>query len=153
MSFYVVHLTEQETLSVIRRRLAEYGLNFCDTPPDYRTYCLEETLGLWRAVWPIGLSMFDAQQRVGIAHIPYRLNDIPFFGIVDTSYYEASFANQTQSRITTGVFTTPSAYPPRNATEDERNAFAAESRPTLENDLNRQISRFVARLRNLGVIE
>jgi len=156
---YFVLLTEQEIFGIIRHRLAEVGIMLCDTPPDYRTYCLGQLIGIdetWSLVVPeLALDLFDARNRVGIVHLRLGVDWPPFMGTIDPETFEASFDNQSRSRITTGAIRTPrvSLGASWSKTEEERLESAATSRSQLEADLDRQITQFIARLRNLGVIK
>ena len=63
---YVVHLTEQEALEIVRNQLEQAGLNFDAVPPRY-----EHTVIYGSSSWEqdISIDLFNAEHQIGIAFI------------------------------------------------------------------------------------
>jgi len=132
---YVVHLTEQEALGIIREQLEAVGLNFDVEPPDYTV-----EVGGWRlGNQTVGLDLFDSERSVAVAHI---------FGWGDfTEAAAEAFAEQTND-ITVGVFQSGTI----NKWESATNYEFAEARETIESQLAAQVREFIDFLRNEGII-
>jgi hypothetical protein len=62
--FYVVYLTEQEALSIIRAQAEAAGLRFNAAPPDYTVDALSMLRGI-----EIGIDLFDGEKGVALALI------------------------------------------------------------------------------------
>ncbi|MCL2620857.1 MAG: hypothetical protein FWD97_08000 [Defluviitaleaceae bacterium] len=145
---YVVHMTEQEVLSIIHRRLEETGLRLCDIPPDY-------TVDRWFADSnQIGIDLFDQINNVAVSYLGFDASwgGFAFWGHSQANWAEIRFAEQTD--ITVGTFYTPIVYPNGNGifgrpTRRERE----KARPILEERLNQQINEFIELLRDEGIIE
>ena len=159
-SFYVVHLTEQEALGIIRARLEAAGLDFSATPPNY-TIGDESPFGWWDN---IGLDLFDEQKGVAIAKLSWEESNRPFSsrGRGFAALVEEEFAAQTDDFIT-AAFYNPDKFlgsawrfdddeivrvePPTIAELEE------ETRPLLEGELITQADLFIGFLRSVGVLE
>jgi len=162
---YVVHLTEQEVLGIIRRQLEAAGLDFSATPPLYTAFDDDS----WMP--HIGLNLFDAANNVAVSHISFEDNNRQFIHNV-TSAVRESFAEQTDIHV--GVFETPAHFvrdwdamgewyedengewthiPAIEPTEEEKAEVKAEVRPILEERVNEQVREFIAFLRGLGIVQ
>jgi len=97
IAFYVIYITEQEALNIIRAQLEAAGLNFGTTPPDY-------TAG-WQN---IGLDLFDEDKGVAIAQLE-RFGENARTNWKkdsrDANHITGEFAEQTDLAV--GVFYTP----------------------------------------------
>ena len=67
--FYVVHITEQEALAIIRAKLETAGLNFGTTPPDNTV-----STG-WQSA---GIDLYDEEKGVAISQISWEINSMGF---------------------------------------------------------------------------
>jgi len=118
----------------------------------------------------VGLRMFDAQNRVAVAHLTAGQDDVPFWGMVTAEEVRESFASQTD--LTIGVFTTRRFFPPWDGGwdamgrlvdgvqippdepgEEQKAQIRAEARPILEMNLDVQIHQFIRLMHDRGVIE
>jgi len=165
---YVIHLTEQEALGIIRTQLEAAGLRFSDTPPNYTVFG-DDT------VWypSVGLDLFDASNNVAVTHLNLSMSDVPFGprGRGWAELIEEEFANQTGLNV--GVFYTSSFHPrwdamgiwfeddedewihipPEEPTDKQITEAKSEARPILEEHLNNQIDRFIKHLQSIGIID
>ncbi|MCL2856579.1 MAG: hypothetical protein FWE19_02485 [Oscillospiraceae bacterium] len=163
---YVVHLTEQEAVGIIRAQLEAAGLRLNDAPPEYTA--LEEWWGP-----AIGIDLFDARRNVAITHLDWQQSHQPFMrgGRDFADMVAEDFVEQTD--ISVGVFYTSGFFPEGWAvrrhwfetddgqwdyeelsrpTDEEIARAKAEARPILEERLTAQIQEFVAFLQAEGVI-
>jgi hypothetical protein len=165
-AIYVVYLTEQETLGIIRRQLEEAGLRFGAAPPDYSVELIE-TWDESFAHEKIGISLYDGVRDVGVVNIP------PFFdgdrnGWIRWHETIAQDFAELSTDTTIGVFHMPGNRTNHGwrwceETEDgtfndpdcEESIAAAkiEARPILEANISEQVREFVATLREQGVLE
>ena len=142
-SIYVVNLTEQEVLGIVRARLEAAGLNFNATPPQHTINSCDN---FSRGPDGVGLSLFDEQKNVAIASTGLSVwRD----WILAT---EEAFARQTD--ITVGVFASPgqslgSAPQPRDEQFDES---VERSRPTLVRQLINRIDIFIFHMQSEGIL-
>jgi len=66
-AFYVVHLTEQEMLNILRAELSAAGLNFNDTPPAYTVeWEFFDDFPNGMRTLNLRLSWFNAEKNIGI---------------------------------------------------------------------------------------
>jgi len=154
---YVVHLTEQEALAMIRNELEAVGLNFeNETPP----YTIERWGGLrWRH--EIGLDLFDEEKNVAITFIN-MYDDATSSVDWDngggggshrwrTEHIATEFAEE-YPEITFGVF-----YNPSRGREwrhrDRARPHTTEEIEILTERLDNQIQTFIEQLREKGIIE
>jgi len=147
--FYLVHMTEQETLGIIREQLENAGLNLGDTPFDY-------------VADGFSIDLFDSELRVGVSQIDWRASEMsPFLWSGRVSdRVAAEFAEQTDIPI--GVFYTPTKDLGRiwmlnwngEATFGVMPTLEeiAEARTTLENDITNQVNEFIDFLRSEGIL-
>ena len=164
---YVVHITEQEALSIIRTQLEAVGLRFNDTPPNYTVFGGDS----WNPT--IGLDLFDARNNVAVSHLTWDESNIPFGwrGSQGAAEVALEFANTTD--INVGAFYTPGFFldwdamgdwvenrdgtwrhiPAREPTERQRANAKAEARPVLEERITAQVEQFISLLRAEGIIE
>jgi len=154
---YVVHLTEQEALSIIRMQLEAAGLNLAYEPPAYTTQ------GSGWGV-DIDIDFFDCPRGVAISHISWTDSNQPFTetGSRFATSVAEGFAEQTNLAV--GVFYNPGFFPrwerdddedwwnPSEPTAEEAAAAKAEARPILEERLTAQVEAFINYLRRRGII-
>ena len=170
---YVVYMTEDEALGMIRRQLEEAGLDFADALPDVH----------WQTGFAnlhMALDLFDPARHVGITHLDWGQSNMPF------SNREAAYARQVAddfyrlvegewANLSLGVFYTPSVSPGRDVPtdfnwntrasftdgewvlaqpppEDEIAKFKSTARPILEMRLAQQVEQFIRRLEAEGVL-
>jgi len=152
---YVVHLTEQEALGIIRMQLEAAGLNFMHQPPSYTT----QGSG-WGAV--IGLNLFDCERGVAISHISWEDSTQRFHETEHRFARSVAQGFAAQTDLAVGVFYNPGAFPgwewddydwmPVRPPDDEVEATKAEMRPILEARLSAQVEEFIAYLRDKGIL-
>ena len=155
---YIVHMTEQEAFGIIRARLAEFGLIFCDTPPAYTVTTHPDDFAMSWGATPtdVSLDFFDANNRVALVRQRGHYN---------RDELVEAFARLTDIHV--GVFWVPShnlhwdgwiqdedgewvQFEP--IAEQEAQA-KAEARPILEMNLDVQIHQFIRLMHDRGVIE
>ena len=104
--FYVVHITEQEALNIIRAKLEAAGLSFGDTPPENVF-----EFG-WTEVDDIRLDLFDAEKGVAISHLSWETNNTPFMSHGGSHLAEevARDFNEQLDDVAVGVFFNPGEY-------------------------------------------
>ncbi|MCL2398145.1 MAG: copper amine oxidase N-terminal domain-containing protein [Defluviitaleaceae bacterium] len=159
--FYLVHLTEQEALNIIRRQLESAGLNFDTTPPEYTAL-------------NVGLNLFDEEKGVAIVQIDWRawqpnMLMMPVYPPEPTFMERLTEGFAQQTDISVGIFRTPAMQPawlegwsalnwhwsghesePRPvATANEK----AEARAELEMQLIAQIQEFITYLQSVGILQ
>ncbi|MCL2837706.1 MAG: hypothetical protein FWE04_01375 [Oscillospiraceae bacterium] len=132
MAMYIVHLTEQEALGIIRPQLEAAGLNFSAEPPS-------ETVEVDRR--NISLDLFDAERNVAVAHTN-TWRDANLF-------IEGWECDCDDPDITIGVFQTEEIERWNRPSDDER----AEDIAKLEGQLTEQVQEFIAYLRAAGILE
>ena len=136
---YIVHLTEQEALTIIQTQLEAAGLSFGATPPKYTVDVNQRVFGIPRIV---ELGLFDSERNVAVANIHgWCWGD---GGFVEQAV--ADFAEQTD--ITIGVFQAGTINKWERTTRAER----AESRAMLEENLTAQVQEFIEFLRDEGLL-
>jgi len=101
---YVVHLTEQEALGIIRAQLEAVGFSFGDTLPAYTA--LEEWWGP-----SIGIDLYDSGRGIAVSHLNWESSNRGFSptGRNFANMVAEDFAERTD--IPVGVFYTPSVMP------------------------------------------
>jgi len=145
--FYVVHLTEQEALGIIREQLKAVGLNFNAIPPSY-------TAGGWRN---IGLDLFDEEKNIAVAQICWEESIWARSGFAE----EISREFERVSGVTVGVFYNPAADLGCTHTFDGESILlptpTAEEKeamiPYLKKYITEQVQAFIAVLQDAGIIE
>ena len=158
---YVVHLTEQEALGIIRTQLEAVGLSFNATPPEHIS-----DRGEWGA--SIGLDLFDGERNVAISLINWENSNQSFRsrGRDFADMVAADFAEQTDIPI--GVFYIPGVSlwgslrgphfdlewrPDRGEPTDEEMAeIGAVAGPILVERLTDQVEEFISFLRAEGIL-
>jgi len=169
--YYVVHLTEQEALGIIRAQLEAAGLNFSDSPPEY-TATEFEGFQFWGAESGyFGLDLFDEDKGVAVSHITWEENNMHFFshgGHRLAQEVSGAFAEQVND-ISVGVFFNPGkslgmaedwwGWDDENWTEwweEEYEAPTAErkaeARVALVENLTAQVQEFIDLLKTEGII-
>ena len=129
---YIVYLTEQEALGIIRARLEEAGLDFTATFPGY-------TID-WNGD-EIGLDLFDEQRNVAITYLNREEHHQAFTFQGRRNYadqIEKAFTEQI-SDIIVGIFYNPKVW------EGSGDAFAKEQLIT-------QADAFIAFLQSQGIL-
>jgi hypothetical protein len=157
-AIYIVYMTEQEALGMIRSRLEAAGLRFGATPPDTVTITHE-----WGSedVQPI---FYDSERDVAIAHSSWAymknhretitLPDSPFLGLFGIPGTETNLRpNGDDEWIRHRIPPTPEwigvpVSEPPETVETE----SARVRPILEADLNAQIDAFIELLQQEGIL-
>ena len=159
--FYVVHMTEQEVIGIIRNLLEAAGLNFDADPPDYIVDFVDS--GLARGLPTHDIELFDEERGVAISHISWEDNHRRFFSHGGGGLAERvteRFARQS-SGITFGVFHNPGRTVNRGwvaRTADGltlRDPFGrreAQKRAILEESVTRQVDEFIAFLQSEGIL-
>jgi len=164
---YVVHLTEQEALGIIRAQLEAAGLRFGATPPGYIAF--DDDTWLPR----IGLDLYDSANNVAVAHLSWENSNVPFswWGREGAEQVAQAFAEQTDMPV--GVFYTPGFFPgwdamgdwfededgewvhipPEDPTEEQREQALTEARPLLEERVAEQVEEFINFLREQGIVQ
>ncbi|MCL2854455.1 MAG: hypothetical protein FWE21_02425 [Defluviitaleaceae bacterium] len=148
---YVVHMTEQEALGIIRRRLEAAGLRFCDTPPNYTVFDNASSRTT------VGLSLFDKENNVAVAHIGWEADFGRFTGRWDAERAKEVFAQQTDIKVGT-FYASHFQIEGVNArigrlSRRQRREAQVEARSVLEKRLNNQIEAFIKFLHNEGIME
>jgi len=164
--FYVVYITEQEALDIIRAQLEAAGLNFDTDPPGYVATLSFDDFRPWSI--DVGLDLYDAEKGVAVAQVGQR--SAGFAEMVAEEFAE----QKTSRNITVGVFYNPYLSPDSEfgtswdwggywsdeedewidtKPSDEEIADAKEkARPILESGLNVQVQEFIAWLQAEGII-
>ena len=141
---YVIYLTEQEAINLIRTKAETAGLNLNSTPPD-------NTVNVW---WMnIGLDLYDEEKNVAMTLIDLnksgwqRCNVGYNKDIAEEARIE--FANQ-KNDITIGVFHNPDK--PFGRTEPDAAAIA-EAEERFKEQLTAQVQEFIESLQAQGIIQ
>jgi len=159
---YIVHLTEQEMLNIIRAQLEAAGLNLSATPPEYTVEA-----GWWDEL--VSLDLFDEENRVAIAHIDWQESHhaaTPRFGSFGSGMADLvaeRFSEQAED-ITFGVFYTPTRnFGSRSRWDRDTETSVATPEPSAEEmaavgpelreQLNIQVQGFINFLHETGVLE
>ena len=157
ISFYMVHLTEQEAFGIIRARLEAAGLNFDATPPGNSVSISFPFLG--DGFDDVGLDLFDIEKDVGVTHVGWLGGGRAFMPSERevAGWIGEMFAEQAGA-IEVGVFYNPGQYisggiigPRWNRRPSSRETTAA--RPILVRQLINQADMFIARLQSEGILE
>jgi len=154
---YVVHLTEQEALAMIRNELEAVGLNFESEIPSYTI----EHWGGERWERNVGIDLFDEEKNVAITFINMYSDAI---SSVDwdngggggshrwRAEYIATEFGEAYPDVIFGVF-----YNPRRGREwrhrDRERPHTDEEIEILTERLERQIHAFIEQLREAGIVE
>jgi hypothetical protein len=144
MAFYVVHLTEQEALGIIRDRLEEAGLSFgCELPDIFADVERQDSLGRTYRLRS-ELQLYDSSNYVVVALGNRWSADrvMSEFALRNECMFFTIFLNPSMS---TQIW---SSSPSDEVLKAEENRVRA----TLEESLNRQINEFIRRLRAEGII-
>jgi hypothetical protein len=144
--FYIVHLTEQETMGIIRAQLESAGLNFNSriAAPDYSYRWWDDTL--------TEIELFDPNLNVAIAQLDNQLGR-QGFGFDGERVSEAvreeleEQAAENNDPITFGVFFS------EGVGSWETDGWTKDSRPLLEEKLAAKIDAFVTLLKQDGVLQ
>ena len=145
---YVVHLTEQEALVMIRNQLEAVGLNFSDEVP---LYSVED----WY-LGAVGVDLFDEDHNVAVTFVNGHGDGTSSLSHDDCNSGCANWIREGLSEqneaITFGVFYNPSAR--RERRECGRgNPHTEEELAYLTDRLETQIAAFISQLRKEGIIE
>lgn len=136
---YVVYLTEQEALDIIRKKGEKAGLDFSAAPPDNTVTASH----IWAGEMTVGIDLFDEENSVAFSYI----HDL-WRGREFAISAREEFAKQ-EKDFSVGVFYSPMLAqhwaPP---TEEER----AVSRKELEEYLTAQVKEFIEWLQADGII-
>ena len=142
---YVVHLTEQEALGMIRTQLETAGLNFGATPPDYTVEVQDSH---------IGLDLYDADKGVAIALIDRRESGLDWDWWWNDNEERAELATDAfadlASDLSVGVFYCPGE--DYWGWDDPSDESRAELRASLEEHLTAQVEAFLDLLRAQGTL-
>jgi len=100
---YIVHLTEQDALSIVRSQFEAFGIEFNDTPPNHSVWAWRQTLDL---------TLFNEQSGISIAQFVNIDDFYPYFHQIRTHRSEiaevaAKRFEQLLNDITVGVFYNP----------------------------------------------
>ncbi|MCL2837705.1 MAG: hypothetical protein FWE04_01370 [Oscillospiraceae bacterium] len=123
---YVVQLTEQEALGIIRTRLEAAGLNFDVESPGY-------SVAVGGRI--VSLDLFDSKRNVAVAQSGASLTI-------------EQIERDNAADITVGIFRSGTIHKHDIPSRAER----TEARENLESKLDEQIQEFVAFLRNEGIL-
>ena len=140
---YVVYLTEQEALGIIRAGLENAGLGFNSRPPNHTIettiYTDWDSFGIGRDM-EIGINLYNREKNVGIAYIDGNRSS--------ARQVERAFARRHRN-ISVGAFYTPSeTIGMRSPTNREKE----NARISLEENLNRQVNDFIEWMEDEGII-
>ena len=142
--YYVVHLTEQEALNIIRPRLEVAGLDFSSAPPEssYLVYMIGYGV--------IGLELFDEDKGVGVAVLAEKDSggECPG-GIYYSNEIEKAFS-LLDPDLTVGVFYCPGEYYEGGTLTDSK---SEEMKQALEAHLSGQIDDFIELLQGKGILD
>jgi len=146
MPMYVVQLTEQESLGVIRAQLEAAGLNLSADVPDVRA-------DFWgvSAQQNIGLDLFDAEKNVAIVHVGDEVSNWRRSEFAQL----AAQAFAQQSNMPVGVFYSPSGFVDAydwNETTPFDETEKQEARMNIEASLAEQVQAFIEFLQAEGVL-
>ena len=134
LPFYVVHLTEQEALGIIRAQLETAGLNLGAIPPNYDVTVYGQN---------IGIDLFDEERNVAVVKMEQG------WSREGARRVEQEFSNQMD--INVGVFYNPEElFEVRMSPTDEQRETA---RAINEKRLVEQVQAFIALLQEQGVLE
>jgi len=153
--FYVVYLTEQEALGIIRAQLEAVGLNFNDTPPRRHGVNINR-YHAWRGR-RLGLDLFDKENNVAIAQL--LVWDINLLPREDKSISANAIAREFNGQrhgISVGVFYNPGTIinnPGNRLSEEELTERKAQARPILEERLAEQVDRLIFFLQVAGILD
>ena len=158
---YVVHMTEQEVIAIIRNLLETAGLNFGAVPPDYIVKLFGDAE--FPAITP---KLFDENKGVAISLINWEKNNMPFFshgGGELAEHVTAMFANQTDD-IAFGVFHIPGKSIHGESLRDDdwidadmiseylSDEEIAQLRPFLKDRITVQVQGFITFLQSEGIL-
>jgi hypothetical protein len=154
---YIVYMTEQEAQEIIRMRLELEGLRFGAELPDYVVDVEKEDVLGWRRRVYSDLRLYDNIHGVAVA----------FSNWWDTDDIVREFRNQNND-ILFGVFSVPGEYSGIDGNEwyeDENGDWVnhqpteleialakTKVRPQLDENINKQIEKFIEFLRAEGII-
>jgi len=158
---YVVHITEQEALGIIRTQLEAAGLNFDATPPEY---IIESGFGSR----DIGFDLYDEEKGVAIAHLSWEDNNQRFFSWGGSDLAERLTEEFTEKTgdISVGVFFNPGKELGRGQAwldqENERwlrrismrntNRQKEEAKAALTENITSQVQAFIDLLQAEGIV-
>ena len=141
-AFYVVYLTEQEALGIIRAEAARAGLHFNDEPPPYHVDYNDLI---------VGLDLFNEDKGIAIAHIDSYDSNRPFSAREArlAEIIESAFLQQGRD-INIGVIYSPI----RDIGRDTpRNITIRRARRGLRIDFTAQVRNYIELLREQGLLE
>ena len=150
---YVVHMTEQEALAIIRNQAEQAGLNLSDAPPYYGSVEVDG-----KTIW---IDLFDEERRVAIVYLDaeywiwWHWNSMDEFAqqVADSLVDEIEnylallgldLANET---IHVGVFYA------QGTDVWSRNDISTERKAEVEAHLADQVDLFMEELREAGVLD
>jgi len=148
--FYVVHLTEQEALGIIRTQLEAAGLRFGATPPNHTVEVVwVDPLGHGSTSQTTGLALLDANNNVAVA-----LSERGGWFAEQT---QQRFARDRQTRnLTIGTFYSPGEGIERDWRERPVIPPTAEEMqahiPVLRANLTEQVQTFIEFLQAEGIL-
>ena len=150
---YVVHMTEQEALSIIRNQAEQAGLNLSDVPPHYGSVEVDG-----KTIW---IDLFDEDRRVAIVYLDaeywiwWHWNSMDEFAqqVADSlveeieKYLELLGLDLTDETIHVGVFYA------KGTDVWSRNDISEERKAVVEAHLAEQVDLFMEELREAGVLD
>jgi len=151
VSIYIVYLTEQEAIDVIRGKAEYLGLPMRDTPPNVSvTVSYEDFWGMVDR--EVGLNLFNADKNIGISHVGNMRWNNQWIASEAQEMFDAK-----NNDLTVGVFhggveavnNPENFYIGRPPTETER----AEISERLKQHLTAQVREFIEWLQAAGIIQ
>ena len=140
--FYVVYLTEQEALNIIRAEAAVACLRFNDTPPTYTA-----TVYIGPASYFFGLDLFNNRNNIAISFVNMDDNLVWDWwerrGQDFAELIASEFSNQTNN-LSIGVIYSPGTRVDSDQPDDETKE---EARQILREHIAAQVRDFIEELR------
>ena len=142
--YYVVHLTEQEALNIIRPRLEAVGLDFTSVPPEssYLVYMIGYGV--------IGLELLDEDKGVGVTVLAEKSPGGECYGGTYYSKEVEKAFSLLDPDLTVGVFYCPGEYYEGSTLTDSK---SEEMKQSLEAHLSGQIDDFIELLQGKGILD
>ena len=135
---YVVYLTEQEALGIIREKGEIAGLDFSSVPPDNTAI-----VNRWGSDWTVGLDLFDEENGVAVSYLDN------WWGRDFIAEVRDAFVRQGND-FNVGVFYNPGVREHWVMPSEEEKAI---SRKELEEYLTAQVKEFIEWLQAEGIIQ
>ena len=142
---YIIYLTEQEALDLIRTKAETAGINFNSEPPDY-------TVKVWNYN-EVGLDLYDAEKDVGAALVGRNESGFHWCNIGWSKEFAKEAAKEFEnheSDTTVGVLYNPEKPYGFNA-PDEKDLEKAEN--ILREQLAAQVQEFIVWLQAQGITQ